>query len=92
MAHGTTLVITVADSGDGVPAARTEDIFEEGVSSKEDTSTPGGRGVGLALVRQIARSRGGEVDLVTPGGPGDDEDPGGAVFVARLPGVLEEAR
>ncbi|MCX5537616.1 ATP-binding protein [Streptomyces sp. NBC_00006] len=92
MTHGTTLVITVADSGDGVPLAHAEDIFEEGVSSKEDTSTPGGRGVGLVLVRQIARSRGGEVELVTPGGPGNDEDPGGAVFVARLPGVLKEAR
>ncbi|MGW0686143.1 ATP-binding protein [Streptomyces sp. NPDC002754] len=92
MAHGSTLVITVADSGDGVPADSTEDIFTEGVSSKEDTSTPGGRGVGLALVRQIARGRGGEVDLVTPGGPVGDEDPGGAVFVARLPGVLEETR
>ncbi|MET8468478.1 sensor histidine kinase [Streptomyces sp. NPDC006422] len=89
MTQGTTLVVTVADSGDGVPEGRAEDIFEEGVSTKEGASSvPGGRGVGLSLVRQIARGRGGEVDLVAPG----EDDLGGAVFVARLPGVLEEAR
>ncbi|MFZ3598561.1 ATP-binding protein [Streptomyces sp. BH104] len=87
MTQDTTLVITVADSGDGVPADRAETVFEEGFSTKEGGSVPGGRGVGLALVRQIARGRGGEVELVAPG-----DDRCGAVFVARLPHVLEEAR
>ncbi|MFI5658512.1 ATP-binding protein [Streptomyces sp. NPDC051684] len=85
MTQDTTLVITVADSGDGVPADRAEAVFEEGFSTKEGGSVPGGRGVGLALVRQIARGRGGEVELVAPGG-----DLGGAMFVARLPDVLKE--
>ncbi|MGY0489989.1 ATP-binding protein [Streptomyces sp. WG-D5] len=87
MAQDTTLVITVADSGDGVPADRAEAVFEEGFSTKEGGPVPGGRGVGLALVRQIARGRGGDVELVAAG-----DDRCGAVFVARLPDVLEEAR
>ncbi|MFZ3566030.1 ATP-binding protein [Streptomyces sp. BH097] len=90
MTQDTTLVITVADSGDGVRADHAEAVFEEGFSTKDGGPVPGGRGVGLALVRQIARGRGGEVELVAPGGPGDEGV--GAVFVARLPHVLEEAR
>ena len=43
----------------------------------------GERGLGLALVRQVARVMNGDVWLADPGN-GDT----GAVFVARLPGVL----
>ncbi|MFD7924082.1 ATP-binding protein [Streptomyces sp. NPDC059740] len=99
MAEGSTLLVTVADSGDGVPAPIGRAVFEEGVSSKNHHSVVGGRGVGLALVRQIARGRGGEVDLVEWGGPparGGEEPArdrlGGAVFVARLPQVLQGAQ
>lgn len=91
---GAELLCTVADSGDGVPAGL--DVFAEGTSTKDHAAVPGGRGIGLALARQIARSRGGELRLAEPGGPPGPEpettDPervsGGAVFVARLPGVL----
>ncbi|MGI5466353.1 ATP-binding protein [Streptomyces sp. CA-132043] len=63
------LHITVADSGDGVPAELTDALFEEGISTKDHTSAPGGRGVGLSLIRQIARGRGGDIRLTDPGGP-----------------------
>ncbi|MFI9029606.1 ATP-binding protein [Streptomyces sp. NPDC053560] len=63
------LHITVADSGDGVPAELTDALFEEGISTKDHASAPGGRGVGLSLIRQIARGRGGDIRLTDPGGP-----------------------
>lgn len=77
---GTTLYLTVHDSGDGLGAADPEQLFAEGYSA-----TGRGEGFGLSLSRQIARSLGGDVWLVSTGAPGGP----GAVFCARLPGVLE---
>lgn len=78
-----TLVITVSDSGSGVsdPGA----LFERdpGVPEPEPDAVHG-RGIGLPLVRRIARRLGGEVWLVDAGGPGS-----GAVFSARLPHTME---
>jgi two-component system CitB family sensor kinase len=79
VADGPTLHVSVADSGDGVPAHLRDRVFTEGVS----TSDGEGRGLGLALARQAAVSVGGDVWLGHPGGDGR-----GAVFVARLPEVL----
>ncbi|MDE1670932.1 ATP-binding protein [Nocardia gipuzkoensis] len=84
-----TLHIAVADSGDGVAPALVDRLFTEGVSTRDDRGVPGGRGVGLALIRQIARSHGGDVRLSSPGG---GEPPlTGAEFIARIPGVLVES-
>ncbi|WP_280185781.1 sensor histidine kinase [Nocardia gipuzkoensis] len=84
-----TLHIAVADSGDGVAPALVDTLFTEGVSTRDDRGVPGGRGVGLALIRQIARSHGGDVRLSSPGG---GEPPlTGAEFIARIPGVLVES-
>ncbi|MFC4947027.1 ATP-binding protein [Pseudonocardia sp. GCM10023141] len=76
LADGTTLHVSVADNGPGVADALRETLFDEGVSTK---LVPG-HGLGLALARQAARSRGGDVWLA---GDGD-----GALFVARLPDML----
>ncbi|MFF1692976.1 ATP-binding protein [Streptomyces sp. NPDC058257] len=111
MTEETTLLITVADTGDGVPVGRVDpadpeaedDVFREGVSTKNHASVVGGRGIGLALARQIARTRGGDVYIAEPGTPPPppkadadmtinrppEQISGGAVFVARLPGVME---
>jgi two-component system CitB family sensor kinase len=43
----------------------------------------GGQGLGLALARQLARRRGGDVRVLEPGAPGGP----GAVFMASLPGT-----
>ncbi|BAS13274.1 histidine kinase [Arthrobacter sp. Hiyo8] len=43
----------------------------------------GGQGLGLALVRQLARRRGGDVRVLDPGSSGGP----GAVFMATMPGV-----
>lgn len=69
------VVIKVHDSGPGIGADDTERIFSEGYTTK--TSAEGSRrGLGLALVRQVASRRGGEVTVVNQGG---------AVFTVRLP-------
>ncbi|MGX7693999.1 sensor histidine kinase [Gordonia polyisoprenivorans] len=81
-----TLLVTVADSGPGIAFDDPAEVFTEGVTTKTDPAVPGGRGMGMSIVRQLARRIGGDVTIAEPGGTGR----GGAVFVARLPGVIEE--
>jgi two-component system CitB family sensor kinase len=83
-----TLHITVADSGDGVAPDFVEQLFTEGASTKLAGGVPGGRGIGLALSRQIARALGGDVRLARPGDA--TARMRGAEFIARLPGVMLE--
>jgi len=89
---GSTLHITVADSGDGIASDLVEHVFTEGMSTKPQSAIPGGRGIGLALSRQISRALGGECRLSSPGDPSAELR--GAEFIARLPGVMvqEEAQ
>ena len=75
---GDGLTIEVADSGPGVPQAQRSEIFSRGVTSKPDV--PGGRGIGLALVRLITAQHGGTAEV-------RDAADGGALFVARLPRI-----
>jgi signal transduction histidine kinase len=49
----------VADDGPGVPADERERVFETGYSLTED-----GTGVGLSVVREVARAHGWSVTLV----------------------------
>ncbi|OBA61146.1 histidine kinase [Mycobacterium sp. 1100029.7] len=88
--EGSTLHVTVADSGGGVAPDFVDELFTEGRSTKPDSGIPGGRGIGLALSRQIARSLGGDLWLASPGGSDADLRLPGAEFIARLPGVMEE--
>ncbi|WP_084519436.1 ATP-binding protein [Nocardia mexicana] len=86
--EGSTLHITVVDSGAGVAPDLVESVFAEGVSTRPDNGAPGGRGVGLALSRQVSRALGGDVVLSSTGGGASPLR--GAEFIARLPGVLVE--
>ncbi|MGL3804514.1 ATP-binding protein [Paeniglutamicibacter sp. R2-26] len=104
LGEGNTLHIAVADSGHGVAPGM--DVFAEGVSTRAGTpEQEHGHGVGLPLVRRLARAHGGDVWIADPGGgrpdggrPMSAHEPGeaatggapraGAVFAARLPGVL----
>lgn len=82
---GATLVIGVADNGPGVPESLRDTVFEPGV-----TSRPSGEGgIGLGLVRQVARAHGGQARLARAGPDGPEQGLGGAVFVVTLPGVLD---
>ncbi|HEX9227407.1 MAG TPA: ATP-binding protein, partial [Arthrobacter sp.] len=59
-------------------------VFTEGFTTSERPVRAGsGHGLGLALARQLARRRGGDVRVLDPGSPGGP----GAVFVATLPGT-----
>lgn len=69
------LRLAVSDSGPGVPEPLRETIFSRGVTSKADV--PGGRGIGLALVRLVTAQHGGEVEVT-------DAPEGGALFEVRL--------
>ncbi|MGB3234149.1 MAG: ATP-binding protein [Mycobacterium sp.] len=69
------LAISVRDSGPGVPEELREAIFARGVTSKSDV--PGGRGIGLALVRLVTAQHGGTVEVA-------DAPDGGAQFLVRL--------
>lgn len=79
--HGA-VVVRVADSGPGLDPELLEEAFTWGWSTKT-AGPPGptgdpehGRGLGLGLVRQVARRYGGEIRL---------ENEQGAVFTVRLP-------
>jgi len=78
LADGDDLVISVANTGVGIPAASVAGLFSDGVSSRGP-----GRGLGLAIVRSTAESLGGTIAITHPGGDGAL-----TVFVARLPQVL----
>jgi two-component system CitB family sensor kinase len=65
----------VQDDGTGVPEAERDRIFESGWSTK---GTSGTRGIGLALVRRVARRRGGDVTVAS-------SESGGARFDVHLP-------
>ncbi|MEU6314817.1 ATP-binding protein [Streptomyces sp. NPDC047014] len=79
-AEGRTAVLRVCDSGPGVPAARREEIFTEGWSTKQPRAHRE-RGLGLALVRRLAERQGGSARA------GEAAD-GGAEFSVVLPEAL----
>ena len=54
---GPSVVIEVADSGEGVPATMAPHVFERSVSSS-------GSGLGLSLARDLAEAAGGRLELV----------------------------
>ncbi|MEV6594620.1 sensor histidine kinase [Streptomyces acidicola] len=70
------LVLRVADTGAGVDPVHAEAVFERGFSTKP--AGPGGRGLGLALVRQTVRRNEGTLAVTEAVG-------GGAEFEVRLP-------
>ncbi len=84
-ADGGTLHVVVGDSGDGLPAGTDpEAVFAEGFTTAAGpVRASGGQGLGLALARQLARRRGGDVRVLDPGTGGGP----GAVFMATLPGT-----
>ncbi|MET8248626.1 sensor histidine kinase [Streptomyces sp. NPDC005202] len=73
---GPELVLRVADTGSGVDPAHADLVFQRGFSTKP--AGPGGRGLGLALVRQAVHRHEGTLTVAEAEG-------GGAVFEVRLP-------
>lgn len=75
------VVVTVSDTGPGVPEAERERIFERFHRLDPSRSRrTGGAGLGLAIAREIVTVYGGTVRVV--------DSPAGAAFEVRLPGGL----
>jgi two-component system CitB family sensor kinase len=87
VSDGADLVVHVADTGDGVPVDAVTSVFDHGYTSRDGAAD--GHGLGLALARHTARATGGDIVLVDPGGPVPAVH--GAVFEARLCGVIGQA-
>lgn len=78
---GTTIMITVKDTGLGIPPEKLEDIFQE--FTQVDTSTTrkvGGTGLGLPISRRLIEMHGGRLWAESTGVPGE-----GSTFFIELP-------
>ncbi len=83
-AEGNEMVMTVEDTGVGMPADQVPYIFEK--FRQVDGSTTrkvGGTGLGLAIVRELSKVLGGNVSVTSVLGRG-------TTFTVRLAGVLEQ--
>ncbi len=77
--EGFHVLITVRDSGIGIPARDTERIFERFYRVDRTRSrATGGTGLGLAIVRHVAQAHGGEVSV-------NSEEGVGSAFRLKLP-------
>ena len=75
---GGTFVITVADSGPGIPPEDLTRVFERFYRVDKSRSRPGGTGLGLAIVKHLVELHGGEARA-------ENSPRGGAVFTITLP-------
>jgi two-component system phosphate regulon sensor histidine kinase PhoR len=77
------IVLTVADSGPGIPEADLPRLFERfyrvDKARSRNTRDPGGTGLGLAIVKHLVGLHGGKVAVANRPG-------GGAIFTIELPG------
>ena len=77
------IVLTVADSGPGIPEADLPRVFERfyrvDKARSRNTRDPGGTGLGLAIVKHLVGLHGGAVAVA-------NRPEGGAIFTIELPG------
>ena len=80
------VIISVSDTGIGIPATSLPHIFERFYRvDKARSRQQGGAGLGLALVRSIIEARGGQVQVRSQPGQG-------SVFTVLLPVTAKEAK
>ena len=72
------VAIEVSDDGPGIPEAMLAQVFEPFVKGDNARAQRGGFGLGLAIVREIATTHGGTVEL-------ENRKPRGLVARLRLP-------
>lgn len=85
-AAGGTALVTVDDDGQGIESADRERVFDRFVRLDEGRSRDqGGFGLGLSIVRELARSVGGDVRA-------EAAPQGGARFTVTLPGAQEASK
>ena len=72
------VIITVADSGPGIPPEDLTRVFERFYRVDKSRSRPGGTGLGLAIVKHLVELHGGKATA-------ENRPSGGAVFTITLP-------
>ena len=78
-------ILTVADSGPGVPASQRQRIFERFVQGDGGTARRhAGTGLGLAIARELVALHGGSIRA-------EDATGGGAQFTVELPADAQDA-
>jgi signal transduction histidine kinase len=83
---GATVILTVEDDGDGIPAEDRERVFERFTRLDEGRARDeGGLGLGLAMVQAIVDRHGGTVTITDPV---DDAFPGARIMVS-LPAAAD---
>jgi signal transduction histidine kinase len=83
-AVGGTVVIEVADEGNGIPKEALDRIFDRfGRADSARSRAHGGAGLGLAIVDAIMKAHGGRCSAMSTGG--------GAVFMLELPAFTAQA-
>jgi len=73
------VLLTIADNGQGVLEHQRHDMFKPFVRGKHDTKTVKGHGIGLAIVKRIVDWHHGTINI------GQDNELLGAKFMVRLP-------
>jgi two-component system OmpR family sensor kinase len=78
--RGGEYLLSVSDTGPGIPAEAREHVFERfyRADTARSRAVDGGAGLGLAISRWVAQAHEGTLELA-------DSDRNGATFVARLP-------
>jgi len=77
-AMAATAVVSVEDSGPGIPEAELERVFEPFYTVRADAGAPSGTGLGLAIAARLARELGGRLEAESTVGRG-------SVFRLTLP-------
>jgi len=81
---GNDAVVTVTDTGKGIPADKLHTIFDMFMQVDQSPErSQGGLGIGLTLVKRLVQLHGGTVEARSAG---EDQ---GSEFIVRLPSVLE---
>jgi len=77
--EGDSVVVTIQDSGQGIPAEDLSYVFDRfWKGDKSRSRTSGGSGLGLAIARQLVTAHGGEISVESQVGEG-------TTFMVRLP-------
>jgi PAS domain S-box-containing protein len=84
--RGDEAIISVKDSGTGIPSDQLERIFEMFTQVAEPHASHGGLGIGLTLVKRLLEMHGGSIEAKSEGRNSGSE------FVVRLPLLRQEQR